>query len=245
MLKAVTFDFWNTLFVDTRGSERERRRVQVLAAELARTDQRLPIPVVEEALRTGISFFDEVWYNEHRTPTCAEIVDTILNTLGVRLPRDIVAEVVTQYEEMILELPPEPSPGAGRVVAMLAQQYRLGVICDTAYSPGRVLRQLLSRHFALHDFVYLFFSDEHGMSKPDIRVFGRTLTELHVDARQAAHVGDIQRTDIAGAQAAGMSAVHYIGANSHDAARSTAEVVVRRFDDIPRALGKLPRRRRR
>ena len=55
------------------------------------------------------------------------------------------------------------------------------------------------------------------MSKPDARVF------LHVarGARrarpsEAAHVGDIQRTDIAGAQAAGMAAVHFVGANNAD-----------------------------
>ena len=67
-------------------------------------------------------------------------------------------------------------------------------------------------------FEYLFFSNEHGMSKPDVRVFQHTLAALDVRAPEAAHVGDIQRTDIAGAQAAGMAAVHFIGANNHDAA---------------------------
>ena len=30
MLRAVTFDFWSTLFVDTRGREREAMRASVL-----------------------------------------------------------------------------------------------------------------------------------------------------------------------------------------------------------------------
>ena len=56
---------------------------------------------------------------------------------------------------------------------------------------------------------------------------------------EAAHVGDIQRTDVAGAQAAGMAAVHFVGANNADAVRSTADVMVRHFDELPPALGGL------
>ena len=78
----------------------------------------------------------------------------------------------------------------------------------------------------LRHFEYLYFSNEHGMSKPDVRVFRHTLAQLGVGRREAAHVGDIQRTDIAGAQAAGMAAVLFVGANNHDAGRSTADLVV-------------------
>jgi len=34
MLKAVTFDYWNTLFVDVHGQDRERRRAKLLRVEL-------------------------------------------------------------------------------------------------------------------------------------------------------------------------------------------------------------------
>ena len=55
-------------------------------------------------------------------------------------------------------------------------------------------------------------------ASPHVQAFRHTLGELGVSPPcEAAHVGDIQRTDIAGAQAAGMSAVLFIGANNHDA----------------------------
>jgi len=244
MLKAVTFDFWNTLFVDIRGREREQRRADVLAAELSRAGAHPPAAIIDEALRTGFGFFDRVWLFEHRTPACAEIVDSILSTLNVQMPAAAHARVVDEFEQMILDLPPEPMPEAPETVRGLAQKYRLAVICDTGYSPGRVLRVLLERHRMLTDFEYLFFSDEHGMSKPDVRVFQRTLRELGISGRQAAHIGDIQRTDIAGAQAAGMAAVHFIGANRHDAPHSSADATVSHFDELPRILDGLTRRRR-
>jgi putative hydrolase of the HAD superfamily len=239
MLKAVTFDYWNTLFVDVHGQDRERRRAEILRAELETLGRAVPQTAPHDALRAGFDFFDRVWISEHRTPSCGELVDSILAALGAHVPDAARERLVSRFELLVLDLPPEPMPGVAYALPALAERYRLAVVCDTGYSPGRVLREVLERHGMLAHFEYLYFSNEHGMSKPDVRVFQHTLAALDVRAPEAAHVGDIQRTDIAGAQAAGMAAVHFIGANNHDAARSTADLIVRHFDELPAALGGL------
>ena len=239
MLKAVTFDFWNTLFVDVHGQDRERLRAEALRSELEMLGRAVPQSTLDDSLRAGFDFFDRVWVAEHRTPSCAELVDSILAELGARLPEAAHERLVRRFELLVLDLPPEPMPGAAHALPVLAERYRLAVVCDTGYSPGSVLRELLELNGMLAYFEYLYFSNEHGMSKPDVRVFQHTLAALDVRAPEAAHVGDIQRTDIAGAQAAGMAAVHFIGANNHDAGRSTADLLVRHFDELPTALGGL------
>ncbi len=239
MLRAVTFDFWSTLFVDTRGREREALRAAVLADTLRAADLRVSGYALDEALRASWDHFERVWLRESRTPPCAELVDAILGSLGATLPGDLLVPLVDRFERLILELPPEPMPGAVYTMPQLAERFRLAIICDTGYSPGAVLRQLLDRHDLLGHFEYAYFSDEHGMSKPDRRVFLHVLEELGVRPAEAAHVGDIQRTDIAGAQAAGMSAVHFVGANNADVARSTGDVIVSHFEELPQALGGL------
>ncbi len=239
MLRAVTFDFWSTLFVDTRGRDREERRAAILAAALEAAGHTTTPLALDESLRASWDHFDRVWLHEHRTPLCDELVGAILATLGVSLPDEIRRPLVRDFERLVIEIPPEPTPGAVYTMPLLAERYRLAVICDTGYSPGSVLREILERHGMLAHFEYTFFSGEHGMSKPDARVFRHVLDELGVAAGEAAHVGDIQRTDVAGAQAAGLAAVHFIGANSKDAARSTGDALVRHFDDLPRALGGL------
>jgi len=239
MLQAVTFDFWNTLFVDFGAAERERRRAARLREELGALGFDPPGGAVEEALAAGYQYFEEVWHREARTPDTAEILTVIVTTLQVRLPAETMTRLVRDFGCMLLDVPPEPAPGAPRVIRELAGRYRLAVICDTGYSPGGVLRELLARHGMLDAFGYLYFSNEGGMSKPDPRVFRRVLDALGVPAPQAAHVGDMQRTDVAGAQGAGMWAVHFLGANNHDARISTADVQVTRFDDLPAALGSL------
>lgn len=239
MLRAVTFDFWGTLFVDTRGSEREELRAVVLTDALRTAGLRPTDQAVSDSLRASWDHFDTVWLREHRTPPCGELVDAILASLGARLPAELLDPLVDRFERLILDLPPEPMPGAVYTMPNLAERYRLAIICDTGYSPGSVLRQLLDRHDLLGYFGYTYFSNEHGISKPDKRVFVHVLEELGVRPAEAAHVGDIQRTDIAGAQAAGMSAVHFVGANNKDVPHSTGDVIVSHFEELPQALGGL------
>jgi len=239
MLRAVTFDFWSTLFVDSRGREREQLRGALLEDALLAAGHTVSSEQLWAGLSAAWDHFDIVWAGEHRTPPCAELVDAILATLRVQLPEEALALLVERFERLVLEVPPEPMPGAVYTVPLLADRFRLAVICDTGYSPGSVLRQLLDKHDLLGYFEYTYFSNEHGISKPDVRAFLHVLEELDVRPTESAHVGDIQRTDVAGAQAAGMSAVHFVGANNKDVAHSTADVVVSHFEDLPRALGGL------
>lgn len=53
----------------------------------------------------------------------------------------------------------------------------------------------------------LVMSGRAGWAKPDPRIFTHALTRLGVGAGEAVHVGDSQREDLAGAQAAGLRAV--------------------------------------
>jgi HAD superfamily hydrolase (TIGR01549 family) len=239
MLLAVTFDYWNTLFVDRNGHERERRRAACIVRELEAIGVHPAPAVIEEALSDGYTYFEDVWRREARTPHAAETVQVILSRLHAAVPDDVAERVVETFERLLLDVPPDPVPSAQRVVCELASSYRLGIISDTGYSPGWVLRELLDRHGMLSPLSYLYFSNEQAASKPDSRAFRHTLAELGVRAAEAAHVGDMQRTDIAGAKAAGMWTVHFVGANNADADISTADVLIRHFDELPAALGNL------
>ena len=239
MLLAVTLDFWNTLFVDRGGREREHRRAACISTELGAVGLYPAPAAIEEALADGFSYFEDVWRRESRTPAAAETVQVILSRLRTSVPDEIAGRIVDTFEHLLLDVPPDPVPSAQRVVCELAATYRLGIISDTGYSPGWVLRELLDQNGMLSPLSYLYFSNEQEASKPDPRAFRRTLAELGVRAAEAAHVGDMQRTDVAGAKAAGMWTVHFVGANSADATVSTADVLIRHFDELPAALGSL------
>jgi putative hydrolase of the HAD superfamily len=89
---------------------------------------------------------------------------------------------------------------------------RIGIICDVGMTPSTVLRGYLERFDVLRHFDHWSFSDEVGVYKPHPTIFRHALDGLDVtDPTRAAHIGDLRRTDVAGARAMGMLAVRYRG----------------------------------
>jgi FMN phosphatase YigB (HAD superfamily) len=64
------------------------------------------------------------------------------------------------------------------------------------------------------------FSDEIGVPKPHPRAFSTALEGLSVGPTGAVHVGDLRRSDIAGARASKMGSVRFAALHD-DAARAT------------------------
>jgi HAD superfamily hydrolase (TIGR01549 family) len=236
MLRAVTLDFWDTLFVSDGGPQHDRRQIDELLRELDACGEPRDPAAIRDALQAAYNWFDGVWCDEHRTPSALQTLECVFAGLGVAPPSEVLARTVRSFERLVLEVAPRLVPGVAEVLPWLASQYKLAIICDTGYAPGAVLRELLLRHDLLRLFGTTYFSNERGTSKPDVRAFHRACGELGVRPGEAVHVGDSQRTDIVGAQAAGMRAVHFLGASDRDAAVSTADVVIRRFEELPSAL---------
>ncbi|OWY61922.1 hypothetical protein B7486_61195 [cyanobacterium TDX16] len=83
-----------------------------------------------------------------------------------------------------------------------------------------------------------------GVYKPDPTIFEHALAGLDAPAERTAHVGDLRRTDVAGALQMGMVAVRYTGiADDDDVALGEghvapeADLVVHDHADLPALLG--------
>ena len=239
MIRAVTLDFWNTLMDDFHAPGRDELRALRLQHIVAAYGYDLDAVKIDAAFDDVWRHFDKIWYKKKRTPTPAESVDVLLHSLHVRLPAAAVTRVVVMLEEIILESPPQAVAEVPETLPLLAERYALAVVCDSALTPGRVLRQVLALHGLEQYFAAFFFSDEHGFSKPDRRAFLTPLAELGIAPHEAVHVGDIQRTDVGGAQGAGLRAVHFVGVNSSDLQVSTGDAVTSRFGDLPAVIAGL------
>src|SRR5207244_6923270 len=89
---------------------------------------------------------------------------------------------------------------------------RLGIICDVGMTASSLLRDHLIRHGLLPLFDHWSFSDEVGSYKPSPVIFRHALDGLGGPVpERVAHVGDIRRTDVAGAKAVGLGAVCFTG----------------------------------
>jgi FMN phosphatase YigB (HAD superfamily) len=81
------------------------------------------------------------------------------------------------------------------------------LICDTGFCPGEGVRKILERVGLLELLEIQIFSDEIGVPKPHASMFLAALDPLGISPTESVHVGDMLRTDIAGARELGMGTI--------------------------------------
>lgn len=208
-VKAVTFDYWNTLVVDGAAALRDHRleawRGVLEGAGFATERERLGL-----AFEASWQKFLAAW-NSNEQYRHVEAVLDVLDELGYDVPPDIHDQLIATYDipdETELRL----TDGVGEAVeALKAADLRLGIICDVGMTPSTALRRFLERNGLLSHFDHWSFSDDVGFYKPALEIFEHALGGLAASPAEAAHVGDLKRTDVAGALAIGMTAIRYTG----------------------------------
>lgn len=214
----VSIDFWFTM-VDGRvgGEKRNALRLQALHQLAKKNDTKIDESRVKEAYKVATAEFERIWLNEQRTMATVDLVGLVLQHLGLQASKEEQQAVAKVYAESLWEGQPALAPGLKEALAELAEHYDLGLISDTMYSPGSVLKVYLERQGVLKYFNAFVFSDEVGYSKPDIRAFEAIRQQLGSPSEEAAfHIGDLVKTDIKGAKASGYTAIQYTGLNKDE-----------------------------
>jgi len=212
-IRAITFDFWGTLF--TEGPE-YAGHVKTLRNEIlldAASEAGLPAEpaAVMEAWRQAALDFDTAWMAE-QVMTPFDRVTRIFSYLGLPYDEGHLALTTQRIVEAGLQGSLIPLPGVLETLPQLAHHYRLGIVSDTGVSTGRILLEQLGRHKLHNLFSGFSFSDETGVVKPNPEAFLAALDEMGNKPQESLHIGDIPRTDIAGAFQTGYPyAVLYTG----------------------------------
>lgn len=250
---SVTFDCWSTLITETDPGWGPARRARILVKH---TDAN------EDDARAALA---EAWHLHqvkwHRRVafTARDMTAHALSKLGVKLGPPESAALLEELEAEALNHGIVALPGARKALeALAAAGIRRALVCDTGFSPGRIVRELLSRAGLLDLLEATVFSDEVGVPKPARLPFEQALAAIGGEPSTAAHVGDLRRSDVAGALAMGMGSIR-ITLNHDDAdgdlgrssgvigcavagcsppcARPEADMVARDYDEVVRALG--------
>jgi HAD superfamily hydrolase (TIGR01549 family) len=151
---------------------------------------------------------------------------------------DKIAALTEEFELASTTSGIEAVEGAKDTLAALQSHgIRLGLVCDTGFTPGRVVAERLEECGLAEYLEVLCFSDEVGVPKPGHEIFAKALANLGVRPPEAMHVGDLKRTDIAGAHDIGMHATRFRGVHNDKTDATEAEVVIDRHEQILEVLG--------
>lgn len=236
-LRAVTFDFWGTLYQNAYAHE---ERLDLLASVLERHGQPRGMDELEAAYEHARSVWDKVWRDQKRSIPIERWLEELLGHLDARLPDEAERRLGEAIESVYLRGDdPRPVPGVRKVLPNLSDRYRLGLISDTGLTPGRVLREIMRRDGLLAYFEALTFSDELGTAKPQPEPFLRTLEGLSVEAMEAAHIGDLPETDLRGARRVGMKAILFLGVSHREDGCELADAAFEDYDELSALLERL------
>jgi HAD superfamily hydrolase (TIGR01509 family) len=210
-LHAVTFDFWQTIASEPAQPVLHPRRVS-LWHEVLRGAH--PRERIDEVLR-GIARRREHLWRRGEMLTPAEAAAVAAAELDPDIDEATTDALVDAFVRSGEGVELELTPGVADALRELDEAgLRLGIVCDVGFTSGEQLRDVLARHGVLERFDGWAFSDEVGTFKPDPAIFRHVLRELGgIEPAHAAHIGDLRRTDVAGARAMGMVSIRYRGAN--------------------------------
>ncbi len=226
--RTVTFDLWNTL-IENKDYNEMRKRFLVHAIEAHSANR--------EQIESTFTLMHEHALKEWETPpyrffTNFKKIDFFTARLGIRI-QDKERDAITRYfEECILESPPQLHAGVKETLEWLRPRYAIALVSDTGYTPGSVMRRILAGHGILDLFDTCVFSDEIGYNKPHPSMFKKALDDTRSVSGHAIHVGDMLRTDIAGAKGAGMRAVWVDRGKKDSPVEVTPDFTIKELPDL-------------
>jgi putative hydrolase of the HAD superfamily len=240
VIEAVTFDFWNTIARVPTGAMTEARE-RAVAAACESNDVAVEAELLTRSLEQLGLDWERSWARGHHLHP-RDAAESLVRALGVDgAAREMVAEAfLGAGREVELELAPDIG---ACLEALRRREIRLGIVCDVGFSGGELLRELLDWEGLLDHFSGWAFSDEVGHYKPAPQIFEAALESLAAEPASALHVGDLRRTDVAGAAAHGMRTARYRGMNDEGEADAgpEAEFVVDSHGELLDVIVRLDR----
>jgi putative hydrolase of the HAD superfamily len=236
MLRAISFDYWDTLFDGGRLPERLERRQTALRQMLRNLQCDVPDEEFITLYRAAGAEADRWWREEHRGYTADERIRWMLARLNVTRPHDCehVAAAVRAVDDSLLEFPPPLLPGAREALHALAPRFPLAIISDTGFASSTAQDALLEREGLLDLFAARIYSMDIGHAKPRREPFEAGRRALALDPGTIIHIGDNERTDVRGALDASFRAIRVDFVR--DNGPSAAELVARSFDELTEYL---------
>ena len=128
-----------------------------------------------------------------------------------------------------------PMPGAHQALEQLHRAHMpVAVVSNTSFAEP-VIRYELGKHGLADHLAFVVVSAEYSVRKPNALLFETAAARLGIAPSGIWFMGDRLDTDVAGAKAAGMTAVWFNPTNRHDPSQSS-DLTVADWDDFMRRI---------
>jgi putative hydrolase of the HAD superfamily len=233
----VSFDCWGTLIAEEDWHWAHTLRVAALREAARELGADISLEEAKRAFEAAWQRHQDLWHASQASGA-KEIATWGFAELGLEPTAPAYKNLVRRFEEASHTGHVQALDGARALLAALS---RTGVpcvlVCDTGLTPGRVVRRLLEGQGLLEYLAVQIFSDEVGVPKPDRRPFLAAIAPFDVVPSQVVHVGDMRRTDVAGARAIGMQTIRIRSKHDDSSEWPDADHVVDTHEALAKLLG--------
>jgi FMN phosphatase YigB (HAD superfamily) len=213
MIKAITFDLWNTILRDTPDFDEVRKEARMIDFDriLRSHGHNLDLFALYTAYDKSRVRIEDVWSTNAEVVTREQIqmiLELAKEGFSRNLDDKVFLELEAAYGGALFKNPPALDDEiAGILKTCRKKELRIGLICNTGRSSGKFLTMALERLDIADLFDAMTYSDEIGIRKPDPKIFQATLEKLGSTPDKTVHVGDELSADVLGAKNAGLSTV--------------------------------------
>ena len=138
MIEVITFDLWDTLFVNKSYSS---ERLQFLKQFLENKKISFSAKGLNSAFKSSF-FLPERNYEENRHIYTKDRISTMLDILAIDLEIDEKRLINDEFEEIMLKNPPQLKKGVKHIIEALSPEYKIGLISNTGITPGRIISKV-------------------------------------------------------------------------------------------------------
>ncbi|MGQ0678824.1 MAG: HAD family hydrolase [Actinomycetota bacterium] len=247
--QAVTFDCWSTLISDTNWEQTMLLRQESLVEIAVRSGVPITLDRSKELMDAAWQQHMQSWriggiFGAHGAAAwiLGELNLPAFTGNGTSSPEpELAAEIALAIESATSGAGTYVLDGAADAIAAVrAAGIATALVCDIGFTPARFVRRFLIEHGIELD--HYFFSDEVGSPKPYPPIFNAALAATGARPQDAVHIGDLRRTDIAGARSAGMGTIRYIGHHDdawqpEDTTGEEADAVLKHWNGLNELIG--------
>ncbi|MEO8205227.1 MAG: HAD family hydrolase [Chthoniobacterales bacterium] len=258
-IEAVIFDLDDTLIVDEAISREAFEETAIQASKygarqeafitdamrIAREDW-AKSPQVDYCRSIGISAFECLWGNfdgeadplpmlkAWSAKFRVDIFDKALRVQGIETPEagNVLSKVFMDSRRKFARL----MSNAMEIIVELSAKYSLGLLTNgaPAFQRDKFKASGLTEYFKA-----VAISGDHGIGKPDAKIFHWLLDQLGVKPESAVMVGNSVERDILGAHRAGIKSVWIEVSGSEEHADAKPDYVIKDLSELPALLEKI------
>lgn len=206
--KHFSFDFWNTIAFSNPKFKNERTRYfsKLFLDKFEETE-------INRAFSEVGKRYNRFIETGGQTKTVNELYECVFQFLEVN-PCKSIEEIKTDVFEIFLNHPPLFSEECFTFLHSIDfKSASLSITSNTAFIPGKVIKEYLKSINILNKFSFCLFSDEQMVAKPNSEMFNKLKEKINVEKNEflnVLHIGDNNIADCYGATQAGLSSFHLI-----------------------------------